>query len=122
MKPLILSIVFAIGMFPFLVEDFSNPVENTENHLIKDYPAYLLSDNSLDVYSFTLNGADDECCNTGGSGSIECSDEGSIGILYGLINFSYSNSVTCESGQYACCDGDGAHCQEEGEDAWCTEP
>lgn len=54
-------------------------------------------------------------CNTGGPGASSCTDSGSVSILYGLTSFSYENSISCDEGYYACCNGDRASCIEESE-------
>lgn len=51
-------------------------------------------------------------CNTGGPGSSSCTDSGSVTVL-GIFTFSYENSISCDDGYYACCNGDGASCIEE---------
>ena len=80
--------------------------------MIKTLKIILLS---LSIVAFTgmftsINAGE---CNNGGPGSSSCNDGGTIGFLG--FTFSWENSVSCDEGEYACCNGEKAFCIPDGE-------
>lgn len=51
-------------------------------------------------------------CNNGGPGSSSCEDSGTISMGWWIFSYevSYSNSVSCGAGYYACCNMESATC------------
>ena len=65
---------------------------------------------SLFSIGASLAGPGGKECSSGGVGASDCTDAGSISILWGMFELSYENSVSCGSGLYACCNAEGAAC------------